>query len=194
MPRGFVGIVEPMDTLLIIAERRCGMKKSTSCRMKLQPRKRLRSPKITTRDEDPPTDLGIGLDGMITMGLQCQPYDHLLKEISGQVIRILTISDKIDLPSEETTRITIMIDTMTTERDPHTSQTKTKPGIGEVTITIRDRLQRHDKIHLLRILVDNLDQIRLTPQCLTDLQIGTRVTIYPTKTNSQLLTTVISQT
>ena len=38
-----------------------------------------------------------------------------------------------------------MIDTMTTGRDHHTSQTKTSPGIGEVVITIRDRLQCHDK-------------------------------------------------
>ena len=69
MLQGFVDIVEPMDTLLIIAERRCGMKKSRSCRMKPQQRKRLHSPKITTRDEDPPMDLGIGLHRMIVMGL-----------------------------------------------------------------------------------------------------------------------------
>ena len=61
-----------------------------------------------------------------------------------------------------TTRMTIMIDTMTTQRDHHTSQTKTNPGIGEIILTIRDRLRRHDKIHLLRILVDNPDQIHLT--------------------------------
>ena len=60
-----------------------------------------------------------------------------------------------------------MIDTRTTERDHHTSQTKTNPGIREVTITIRDRLQRHDKIHFLWILVDHPDQIHLTLQCLT---------------------------
>ena len=69
MLQGFVDIVEPMDTLLIIAERTCGMKKSRSCRMKPQQRKRLRSPKITTRDEDPPTDLGIGPVGTMVMGL-----------------------------------------------------------------------------------------------------------------------------
>ena len=69
MQQGFVNNVEPMDTLLIIAGRRCGMKKSRSCRMKPQQRKRLRSPKITTRDEDPPTDLGIGPVGEIVMGL-----------------------------------------------------------------------------------------------------------------------------
>ena len=43
---------------------------------------------------------------------------------------------------------------MTTERDRNISQIKTDLGIGEVTITIRDRHQRHDKIHPLRILVD----------------------------------------
>ena len=87
-----------------------------------------------------------------------------------------------------------MIDTITKERYHHTHQTKTNPGIGEVTIDIRDRLQRHDKIHLLRILVDIPHQIHLTLQCLTGLRIGTRVTIYPTKRNSQLLTTVTSPT
>ena len=128
------------------------------------------------------------------MGLRCQPHDYSLAEISGQVIRILTTSDKIDLSSEETTRITTMIGTITTERDHHTSQTKTNPGIGEVTITIRNRLQRHDKIHLLWILVDNPDQIHLNLQCLTGLGIGTRVTINPTKRNSKLLTTITSPT
>ena len=44
-------------------------KKSRSCRMKPQQRKRLRSPKITTREEEPPTDLGIGPVGEIVMGL-----------------------------------------------------------------------------------------------------------------------------
>ena len=55
------------------------------------------------------------------MGLWCQPHDHLQEEISVQVIKILTTFDKIDLPSEETTRITIMIDTMTTARSPYQS-------------------------------------------------------------------------
>ena len=44
-------------------------KRKRSCRMKLQQRKRLHSPKIKTRDEDLPTDLGIGLDEMTIMGL-----------------------------------------------------------------------------------------------------------------------------
>ena len=69
MLQGFVDIVEPMDTLLFIAEKRYEMKKSRSCRLKPQPRKRLRLPKITTRDVDPPTDLGIGQDGTIVTGL-----------------------------------------------------------------------------------------------------------------------------
>ena len=96
--------------------------------------------------------------------------------------------------SDETTLIITMIDTMTIERDHHTSQTTSNPGIGVTTVTIRDRLQRHDKIHLLQILVDNLDQIHLTLQCLTGLAIGIRVIIYPTKRNFQLLITVTSQT
>ena len=83
---------------------------------------------------------------------------------------------------------------MTAEQDPHTSQTTTNPGIGEVTITIRDRLQCHDKIHPSRILAINPDQIRLILQYSTDLGIRTRITIYPTKRNSQRLTTVTSQT
>ena len=49
---------------------------------------------------------------------------------------------------------------MTTERDHHTSQTETNPGIGEVITTFRDRLQCHDKIHPSRIIVINPDQIR----------------------------------
>ena len=87
-----------------------------------------------------------------------------------------------------------MIDTMTTEREPHTSQATTNPGIGEVTITIRDCLQCHDKIHPSRILAIDPNQIRLILQYSTDLGIRTRITIYPTERNSQLLTTVTSQT
>ena len=82
----------------------------------------------------------------------------------------------------------------TTEQTHHTSHTKTNPGIGEVTMTIHDRLQRRDKNPLSRISAINPDQIRLIPQYLTDLGSETRATIYPTKRNSQLLTTVISQT
>ena len=67
--QGFVGTVEPRDTLLAFVERRSETKRSRSCRMKLQQRKRLHSPKITTRDEDLPTDLGIGLDEMTLMEL-----------------------------------------------------------------------------------------------------------------------------
>ena len=83
---------------------------------------------------------------------------------------------------------------MTAERDHHTSQIKTNPGIGEVIITLRDRLQRHDKIHRLRILVDNPNQIRLIPQCLTGLEIETRAKRYPTTRNSQIPTMAINQT
>ena len=54
MPQGFVDILEPMDTLLITAERRYEMKKSRNCRMKPQTRKRLRSSMITTKDVNPP--------------------------------------------------------------------------------------------------------------------------------------------
>ena len=69
MLQGSVGIAEPMDILLITVEKKYEMMKSRSCKMKPQPRKKLRSPKITTRGEDLPTDLGIGLDGTMVMGL-----------------------------------------------------------------------------------------------------------------------------
>ena len=82
----------------------------------------------------------------------------------------------------------------TTEQTHHTSQTKTTPVIGEVTMTIHDRLQRRDKNPLSRSSAINPDQIRLILQHLTDSGIETRATIYPTKRNFQLLTTVISQT
>ena len=87
-----------------------------------------------------------------------------------------------------------MIGTMTAERDHHTNQTKTNPGIGEVIITIRCRLQCHDKIHPSQILAINPDQVRLILQYSTNLGTRTRVTIYLTKRNFQLLTTIISQT
>ena len=87
-----------------------------------------------------------------------------------------------------------MIDTKTTERDHNISQTKINLGIREVTITISDRLQRHDKIPRSQISADNPDQIRLTLQCLTDLEIETRATIYLTTRNSQPPTTVTNQT
>ena len=156
-----------MDTLLITAEKRYGMKKLRSCRMMPQPRKWLRSPKITTRDEDPHTDLGVGLVGTILMGLWCQPHDHLLEEFFGQVFRNPTTSDKIDFSNEETTRITTIIGIMTTEQTRHTSRTKINLGFGEVIITIHDGLQRHDKTHLSQISAHNPDENRLTLQCLT---------------------------
>ena len=82
---------------------------------------------------------------------------------------------------------------MITEVDHNTSQIKTDLAIGEVKITTRDRLQCHEKIHHLRIPVDNPDQIHLTLQCLIDLEIRTRLTIYPTKRNSQPLTMVTNR-
>ena len=114
-----------------------------------------------------------------------------------QIIRIITISVGIDRLSERTTRTTTKADTkttITTTQDHHTSQTKRNPEIGEVKKTIRHRLQRHDKIHPSQISADNLDQIHLTLQYLTGLEIETRATIYLTTRNSQLLTTVTSQT
>ena len=78
-------------------------------------------------------------------------------------------------------------------RSPYQSNQDQSRNWGKI-MTIRDCLQRHDKIRLLRILVDNPDQIRLCLQCLTGLGIGTRAAINPTKKNSQPLTTVISPT
>ena len=121
----------------------------------------------TTKDVDPPTDLGIGPDKTMIMGLWCQPLDLSLEEPSGQVIRILATSDKTDLSSEQTTRITTIIGTMTTEWDHHISRTKMNLGFGEVTKTIRDGLPPQDKIHLSKTSADNPDQIHLDLQCLT---------------------------
>ena len=56
--------------------------------------------------------------------------------------QILTTSDKMDLSSEETTRMITVFDTLSTEQDHRTSQTGTNLEIGEVTMTIHDRLQR----------------------------------------------------
>ena len=83
--------------------------------------------------------------------------------------------------------------TITVQTD-HTNQNTTNRTIGEVKVTIHDRLQRHDRIHPSRILADNPDQIRLIPQCLTGQGIETRVTIYITTRNSPLPTMAISQT
>ena len=73
---------------------------------------------------------------------------------------------------------------MTTEQTQDPSQTKTNPAIGELTKTIHNRLQPHDKILLSHISADNPNQLRLTLQCLTGLEIETRVTIYFTTRNS----------
>ena len=63
MLQGFLDIVEPMDILPVSAERRYQTRKSRSYKMTPQPRKKLRSPKTTAKDVDPPTDVGIGLVG-----------------------------------------------------------------------------------------------------------------------------------
>ena len=83
---------------------------------------------------------------------------------------------------------------MTTERDHNISLIKINIGNGEVRKTIHNRLQRHDKIHFLRTLEEKADQIHVTLQCLTDLEIKTRATIYRTTRNFQFPTTVTSQT
>ena len=61
-------------------------------------------------------------------------------------------------------------------------------------MTIHDQLQRRDKNHPSRFSTINPDQIRLTFQCLTGLEIEIRATIYPTTRKSQLPTTVTNQT
>ena len=65
----FCGYCRTNGQTPIYCRKRCGIKKSRSCRMKPPQRKRLRSPKITTREEDPPTDLGIGPVETMVMGL-----------------------------------------------------------------------------------------------------------------------------
>ena len=84
---------------------------------------------------------------------------------------------------------------MTTEQDHHFGRIKINLGIGEVTKTINDRLQRQDKIPLSQISADNPDQNRLTLPCLTvtGLDIKTRATIHPMTRNSQLPTMITSQ-
>ena len=111
-----------------------------------------------------------------------------------QIIKIITNSVGIVPLSEGTTRVTTTIDTMITKQDHNTSQTKTNPEIGEVVVTIHDRLQSHDNYHASQISANSLDQIHLTLQCLTGLEIETRATIYPTTRKSQLPTTVTRQT
>ena len=69
MQQGFVDFVDPMDTVPVSAESRNEITKSRSCKMKPQPRKKLRSLKITTKDLDLATDMGIGLIGTMIMGL-----------------------------------------------------------------------------------------------------------------------------
>ena len=83
---------------------------------------------------------------------------------------------------------------MSTKQTHHTSQTRNNPGIGEVTITILDRLQSHDEIPPSQISADNPGHFHLTHQYLIGLEAETRATMYPTTTNSQLPTMVTSQT
>ena len=74
---------------------------------------------------------------------------------------------------------------MITKQDHNTSHTKNNPGIWEMTITIHDRLQSHDKTHPSRFFAGNPDQKYLIFQCLTDLQTETRVKMYPTTKSYQ---------
>ena len=69
----FCGFCKINGHTVITAERRYEMKKSRNCRTKPQLRKRLRSPKITTRNVDPPTDLEIGLDETTIIGYDVNP-------------------------------------------------------------------------------------------------------------------------
>ena len=90
----------------------------------------------------------------------------------------MTTSDEIDPLSEGNTRTTTVSNTMTTKQDRNTSQTKTNSKIGEVPITIHDQdSTRHDKINPSQNFADKLDQIHLTLQYLTGLEIETRATI-----------------
>ena len=80
-------------------------------------------------------------------------------------IRLPTTLDNIDFFLEGTTRITTILDTMITQQGHQTSRTKMNLGIGEVIITIHDRLQRHDQTHSSRISAENSDQIHLIFRC-----------------------------
>ena len=116
------------------------------------------------------------------------------EEEFDQAIRNITTSAKTDSLSEETTRMTTIIDTVITKQHQHTSQTKSNPGVWEVAIIIHNRLQHHDKTHPSRISADNSDQIHLILQWLTTFEIETRAKIYPTTRSSQPPTMEISQT
>ena len=120
-----------------------------------------------------------------------QPYTRVT---SGQIVRLLTTSDNINLLQEGTSRKTSITDTMITTHDQLPSQNKINPGIGKRTITIHDCLQRRDKTPPSRIPADNPDQIQLILQCLTDLETKTRASIYTTTRNYQPLVMDISQT
>ena len=120
MLQGFVGIVEPMDTLLIIAERRCEMKKLRSCRTKPQPRKSLRSPKITTRDEDLPGNWTGRNDDNGAMMSTPQFFTRGNLRQSNQNSNNFR---QKDLSNGETTRITTIIGIMNTEQTHYICRT-----------------------------------------------------------------------
>ena len=66
------GYCRTNDTLLASAEKRYETKKSKSFKMNPEPRKKLRSPRTTTKDVEPPTDLGSGRVGTMMIN----PDDH----------------------------------------------------------------------------------------------------------------------
>ena len=165
MLQEFVDLVEPVDTLLATAEKRYETTNPRSYRMKPPLRKKLLSTMTATRDVDLPMDLGIGLVGTMIIVLCYQPHNRTQEENFEEATRVITISVGIDPLSERTTRITTITDTRITKQDHLTNQTKTNPGIGEVTATIHDRLQPHDKIHLLRVPAGNPNSTRLIVQC-----------------------------
>ena len=123
------------------------------------------------------------------------PTPNLTQEENfDQAIKVISTSVEIDPVIDVTTRRTTMIVSKITERYHHTSQTKTNPGIGEVTITIHNCLQCREKINPSRFSAVNSDQFHLIPQCSADLETKTRTKIYPTTGISQFLTTATSQT
>ena len=76
----------------------------------------------------------------------------------------------------------------------HTHQTEVNLGIGAVTVTLQDRLQRQDKTHPSQISADNANPVHLILQRSTVLENQIRTKINLTRRSLRPPITVISQT
>ena len=114
MLQDFVDIPEPMDTLLIIAERRYEMKKSRSCRTTPWRRKRLNSPRTVTRDVDPHGSGNWTRRNNDNWAMMSTPRSFTRGNFRPSN-QNSNNSRQIGLSSEETLLITTIVETMTTE-------------------------------------------------------------------------------